>query len=288
MNHDITVYLNGEYLPISEAKVSVLDRGFIFADGVYEVIPIYGRRPFRLHQHLDRLSNGLKSLQIPAPFPDIEITKIIEKIVSLATSEDQSIYLQITRGVAPRDHAFPGKITPTVFIMSNPLTEPDIDTVKGINAITLDDIRWQWCHLKTISLLPNVLLRQQAYDQDASEALLIRDGMVTEGAASNLLIVKNGEIITPPKDHQLLPGVTRDLIIEIAARDHLPYRERSITLEELQQADEIWISSSTKEIVPIIQLDGIAIGNGQPGPVWRGIVERYRKYKDDLRLGVVD
>ncbi|MCK5387627.1 MAG: aminotransferase class IV, partial [Gammaproteobacteria bacterium] len=208
------VYLNGEYLPLNEAKVSVLDRGFIFGDGVYEVIPAYGGKALRFEHHMQRLQNSLDAIRINNPLSNEQWQNIIDKLISERGSEDQYVYMHITRGVASRDHRFPDETVPTVFVMSNILHTVDPEILKqGVHAVTLDDIRWQYCNIKAIALLPNILLRQQAVDKDAVEAILIRDGNMTEGAASNVFIVSDGIIKTPPKDQKLLPGITRDLVV---------------------------------------------------------------------------
>lgn len=278
------VFLNGSYMPIEQAAVSPLDRGFIFGDGVYEVIPVYGGRLFRLEEHLSRLDDSLSGIRIVSPHTHADWARILGELVERNNGGDQSIYLQITRGVAKRDHAFPPGSIPTVFVMSSPLI-PVPDEVKrsGVAAITLDDIRWQYCHLKTIALLPNILLRQQALDCGAVETILIRNGEATEGAASNLFIVKDGVLITPPKGPQLLPGITRDLIMELAEQHHMARREAAITVSDLAYADEIWLSSSTKEILPVTSLDGNKVGSGVPGPMWRQMLDWYQDYKHGYR-----
>lgn len=279
-------YLNGEFLPLSEAKVSVLDRGFIFGDGVYEVIPVYARRPFRLAHHLQRLQHSLDAIQLNNPLSESHWQKIITDLIAQNPGKEQSIYLHITRGVAPRDHAFPANTPATVFLMSTPLVAPTAETVaKGIKAVTLPDIRWLNCHIKAISLLPNILFRQQAIDSGSDEAILIRDGKATEGSASNLFIVKDGLIITPPKSSKLLPGITRDLVVELAQQHQLPYLEREIAEQELETADEIWISSSTKEVMPVLELNRQTVGTGQPGPVWQQIYQLYQGMKQQLQNG---
>ena len=231
------IYLNGEYLPLSEARVSVLDRGFIFGDGVYEVIPAYGGKVLRFEHHMQRLNDSLEAVRITNPLTNEQWLKIINKLISDTGSADQSIYLHITRGVAERDHSFPQNSEPTVFVMSNILqtVEPEI-LKKGISAITLDDIRWQYCNIKAIALLPNILLRQQAIDKGAIEAILIRDGEITEGAASNAFIVNQGIIKTPPKGKRLLPGITRDLVVELAISHNMPIEEANISEKEFLNA----------------------------------------------------
>jgi D-alanine transaminase len=279
------VYLNGEYLPTAEAKISVLDRGFIFGDGVYEVIPVYGGRLFRGPHHLQRLNNGLEAIRIDNPLSEQQWIEILEELVRQNGGGDQSLYLQVTRGIAPRDHRFPEPITPTIFAMSSPLAEVELSTMQGISAVTLEDNRWLRCNIKSISLLPNILLKQQAYDADGGEALLLRDGFVTEGAASNVIIVKGDTLITPPLSNHLLPGITRDLVIEICRRHTIPYELRPILKTELFEADEVWVTSSTKEIVPVTTIDNHAVGNGEIGDNWRKITRLYREYKQAFREG---
>jgi D-alanine transaminase len=285
-----TVYLNGEYLPAEEAKVSVLDRGFVFADGVYEVIPAYGGHLFRLEQHLQRLDNSLTGIRLANPLDRLQWAEVLEEIVKRNSdnNEDLSIYLQVTRGAAKRDHVFPDQIQQTVFVMATPMSAPPAEQLEnGIAAITHDDIRWRYCHIKSIALLPNTLMRQVAREAGAVEAILYRDDQVTEGAASNVFIVHNGRILTPRKDECLLPGITRDLVLEIAASDDLDCEEADISLQMLREAEEIWVTSSTKEILPVTHLDGQAVGNGKPGPVWRDMLGRYQQHKDKIRMGAV-
>jgi D-alanine transaminase len=278
------VYLNGEYLPLSEAKVPVLDRGFIFGDGVYEVIPAYGGQLFRIDEHLQRLQNSLTAVRIHNPYSDAEWKQVLNKLLEKNPADDSSIYLQVTRGVAKRDHAFPANVRPTVFAMANPLVTTDEKTFnQGVAAITLDDIRWQHCNVKAITLLANILLRQTAIDDGAAEAILVRDGEVTEGAASNVFIVSNGVIKTPPKSAHLLPGITRDLIVELAEVQQLPMQEINFAKAELLAADEIWITSSTKEIMPVVKLDNKTVGNGQPGPIARKLFGVFQDYKRMLK-----
>lgn len=280
------VYLNGSYLPVEQAQVSVLDRGFIFGDGVYEVIPAYGGHPLRLRHHLQRLQNSLDAIRLDNPNSHDEWESIINSVIEKNEGEDQYIYLQVTRGVAKRDHSFPDGSTPTVFVMSSPLLPVNSELLKnGVSAITLDDIRWRYCSIKTTALLPNVLLRQQAVEKDAAEAILVRDDEVTEGAASNLFIVLNGVIITPPKSNLLLPGITRDLVVELAQHHQLACEERSISADELKQAEEVWVTSSTKEILPITTLDEKPVGNGKPGKVWHVMFQHYQENKQRLREG---
>ena len=280
------VYLNGTFTSKETASISVMDRGFLFADGVYEVIPVYSGQMFRLAEHLDRLQRSLDAIRLDSPFQKDEWDSILQQLVAKNGGGNQAIYLQVTRGIEGiRDHRFPEKVKPTVFAMSSPITKPtddNLDKVQGIKTITTKDIRWDRCDIKSISLLPNILLRQQALDAGAQEALLIKNAYLTEGAASNCFIVKNGAILTPPKNELILGGITRDLIIELARENNIECKEVPVSEEMLNTADEIWISSSTKEIVPVIELNNKIVGGGKPGPVWRKMAQYYIQYKMNL------
>ncbi len=275
------VYLNGAYKPIEEAAVSVLDRGFLFGDGVYEVMPVYGGRLFRLEQHLWRLDNSLDGIRLPHPHGSDEWTTILNELVSRNGGGDLTVYVQVTRGVGPRDHVFPAAPRPTVFAMVNPL--PQQPGARGVKAITARDIRWECCNIKAITLLPNALLRQQAVEAGATEAILHRDGLVTEGAASNVFVVSGGEVATPLKSSQLLPGITRDLVVELLQDADVPCDERAVSLDELRHAEEIWITSSSREIVPVTELDGKEVSEGQSGPVWEVAFNLYQDFKTRVR-----
>ena len=279
--------LNGTFLPLEDACVPVMDRGFLFGDGIYEVIPVYGGKLFRLAHHLKRLENSLAGVRIGNPLSVQEWEAMLRELVSRNTGADQAIYLQVTRGVsAKRDHAFPADIRPTLFAMSTPMaTAVDIDAMTGTAAITLPDIRWKQCNIKAITLLPNVLLRQQAVDAGAAEAILIKDDHAIEGAASNVFTVTGGVLHTPPNSPALLPGITRDLILELATRHSIPFREADITTAELFAADEIWLTSSTREISPVTRLDDTVISAGKPGPLWRHMITLYQDYKAAVRRG---
>ncbi|MDF1587819.1 MAG: D-amino-acid transaminase [Gammaproteobacteria bacterium] len=274
------VYLNGQFLPADQAQVSVFDRGFLLGDGVYEVIPVYDGHCFELEAHLNRLQYSLDGVRMKNPMTPRQWQIMIEELVVRNGGGDQSLYLQVTRGVAPRDHLFPTGVEPTAFAMSNPLQAvPEKYKQNGIKAITLADIRWANCNIKAITLLPNSLLKQQAQEAGAQEALLIRDGYLTEGAASNAYVVLDGTIYTSPKDEKVLPGITREIVIKLALENDIPLLEQAVTEQQLRQADEIWMSSSTKEVVPITELDNDAVGDGKPGPVWKQIDSLYQQYK---------
>lgn len=272
-----TVYLNGEYKPLSEASISVLDRGFTFGDGVYEVIPIFNRTIFRFDEHMQRLENSLAAIFMENPYFSTEWFTIFEKLIDTIEQSEQSIYLQITRGVTERDHDIELADNPTIFAMSRPIAKKDLSN--GINAITHEDIRWQYCNIKAITLLPSVILRHKAKQKGAKEAILIRDGYITEGAASNVFICRNDEILTPPKNNHVLPGITRDLVVEILAEHKIFYSEAMFTEEELLNADEIWITSSTWEIVPVTQLNNMPVGTGEAGPLWHTVNQLYQEFK---------
>ncbi|MDE2342970.1 MAG: D-amino acid aminotransferase [Betaproteobacteria bacterium] len=274
------VYLNGQFMPLEQATVPVLDRGFIFGDGVYEVIPVYNRSPLALDRHLRRLEYSLDGIRMAYPMSREEWKNLISELIAREPSADQSLYLHVTRGVAPRDHAFPKGVAPTVFAMTKPLTPPPPSWIKdGVSAITHADFRWLRCDLKTTSLLANVLLRQLAVDAGAAECLLIRDGFLTEGAASNALVVLDGQLLAPPRNHLLLPGITYELVLEVAARHGIPHKERPVTEAELRCAQEVMMTSSTREIVPITRLDGVPVGKGCPGPITMRLLELYQEYK---------
>ena len=273
------VYLNGEYLPLSEAKISVLDRGFTFADGVYEVIPVFSGNIFRLDEHLNRLANSLACLDISLSYSRDELKSILAELLKKnPDTADQQIYLQVTRGVTERDHYYDGHIKPTFFAMCKPVLKKDFS--HGVNAITSEDIRWKYCHIKSTALLASVLLKKLARETaNGREAILIRDGLVTEGAASNVFTVKNTVIKTPRKDNNVLPGITRDLLVELLHESGFDCRETDVPESELRQADEIWITSSTMGVVAVVNLDGMDIGGGVPGAIWRQANNIYESFK---------
>ena len=282
-----TAYLNGQFLPLTQARISPLDRGFLFADGVYEVIPAYQGQLFRLEEHLQRLENSLAAIDLPVPYDREQWRTLLQQLLAENGGGNLYVYLQITRGAdTKRDHAFPQPpVAATVFAMTGQIATPAADmpdSTPGVSAITLDDIRWARCDIKSIALLANVLLRQQAVSEGAAEAILIRDGFATEGAASNFFIVHRGTIVTPPKSHLILPGITRDLVVELAHQHGLPIQEREVTEAELRAADEIWLTSSTREVVPVTRLNGHVLGDGRPGPVWHQMARLYVDFKRTL------
>lgn len=277
-----TVFLNGDWLAADQAKVSVFDRGFLFGDGIYEVLPVYGQHLLRLDEHLVRLSNSLQEVGIQDPYSAEEWRQLFCNLLLQNHAEDCAIYLQITRGNSGnRDHSIPSNIRPTVFACVNPLpTIPPNVISDGVSAITTEDIRWHWCHIKAITLLANVLLKEQGAEQGCNETLLVRDGEISEGASSNVFAVINNVLITPPKGSDLLPGITRDLVLELARQQEgLVVEERSLLATELNSASEILITSSTREVYPVTSLNQQAVGNGKPGPVWQRLFSAYQDYK---------
>ncbi len=277
------VFLNGKFLPIEEAKIPVLDRGFIFGDGIYEVVPVYSRVPFRLDEHLARLERSLGQVEIRNPYTRKQWSEIILRIVDAQPFEDQGVYFQVTRGVAKRDHAFPKNIEPTVFVMSNPLVNPRREDVeRGGNAVSAQDNRWLRCDIKSISLIGNCLLRQLSAQAGGAETILFRDGMLTEASSSNVFIVKGGRISAPPKSHLILPGITYDVVVELARAQNLPLELREVSEAEVRAADEVWVTSSSKEVFPIVALDGSKIGDGKPGPLFHRMYALYQEFKQKV------
>jgi D-alanine transaminase len=276
------VYLNGKFMPIEEAYVPVLDRGFIFGDGVYEVVPAYSKHPFQLAEHLRRLQYSLDKVRITNPHSDAEWTQLIAEIIKCNNGDDQSVYFQVTRGVAKRDHAFPKGVTPTVFMMSNPLVTPSPALVdSGVACISAEDYRWLNCDIKSVSLLGNCMLRQLSADVDAAETILFRDGRLTEASSSNVFIVRNGVVLTPPKDNLVLPGITYDVVLEIARAREFEVEVCDVTEADVRSAEEIWLTSSNKEVLAVTTLDGKPVGDGRPGLLFRRMHALYQQFKQE-------
>lgn len=279
------VYLNGNFVPLAEAGISPLDRGFLFGDGVYEVIPVYSRRSFRIDEHLARLQATLAGVELASPLDIAGWKTVVEKLIEAAPWDDQSIYLQVTRGADnKRDHVFPpAAVSPTVFAFASPLVTPPAEILaSGVAAITVADQRWARCDLKVISLLANILARQQAVAAGCAEALLIRDGYLKEGTASNIFVVKEGILLAPPKTQLMLPGITYDVVLELAQSCGQPLEIREIHQNELGTADEVWMTSSTKEILAITMLDGVPVGTGKPGPLGKAMWQHYQDFKNTV------
>jgi D-alanine transaminase len=274
------VFLNGKLMAMEDAKVPVLDRGFIFGDGVYELVPVYSRVPFRIDEHLARLERSLGEVRIRNPYPRAEWRRHIFELVDAQPFDDQGVYFQVTRGVAKRDHAFPKNVEPTVFMMSNPLVNPPREQIEnGASAVSAVDFRWHRCDIKSISLIGNCLLRELSAEAGGAETILFRDGKLTEASASNVFVVKGGVILSPAKGELILSGITYDVIAEIARANAMPLEFRDISEAETRGADELWVSSSSKEVLAIVELDGRKVGDGRPGPVFRRMHQLYQEFK---------
>lgn len=275
-----TVYLNGDFLPVEEAKISPLDRGFIFGDGVYEVIPFYAGRGLRMREHLKRLQRCLDELEIENPYTLEQWEASITSLIERNGGGNVGVYIQVTRGVAKRDFPPPKGLKQTVFMMVNPLATPKPEIyIKGISCVSLDDNRWLKCHIKSVALLGAVLLKHESNQGGYDEAVLFRDGYLTESSASNIAAVKNGVILCPPMDNLILPGITYELMIELAEKNNMPLEMRRVSRRLVKSADELWIMSSTKEVVPIVNLDDKPIGSGEPGPIFKQMHQLFQDYK---------
>lgn len=284
----MNAYLNGEFLPLADAKIPVLDRGFVFGDGVYELVPVYSKKPFRLDEHLRRLQGSLDGIRLASPHDMAGWRERILHLIALQDFADQSLYIQVTRGTPvegqpPRDHAFPRDVAPTVFMFAQPLvTATPEQKAAGVCAVTAVDNRWLRCNIKAISLLANILLRQQAVDADCAETVMLRDGFLTEGAASNIFVVKDGVLMAPPPSNLMLTGITYDVVLELAAAHGIPHEVRPISEAELRAADELWMTSSTREVMAIVRLDGAAVGAGVPGPLAQRMDGLYQTFKQQV------
>ncbi|MDQ8031937.1 D-amino acid aminotransferase [Bordetella genomosp. 1] len=270
MPGDSQVYLNGDFTRLDEAKISVLDRGFIFGDGIYEVVPVYDGKVFRMNEHLDRLDRSLKAIRIASPFDRSGWIGLIDQLVARASAPTCLVYLQITRGVARRDHGFPTEpVTPTVFGMATPFAPPTpAQRARGVATISIPDERWLHCEIKSVSLLGNVLAKQAAVEAGVEEVLQFRDGFLSEGASSNIWVVRDGTLLAPPKNNLILEGIRYGLMGELAAAAGVPFEMRPLPRAEVESADEILITSATKEVLAVTELDGRPVGDGKPGPVF--------------------
>jgi D-alanine transaminase len=284
----MNAYLNGQFLPLAEAKIPVLDRGFVFGDGVYELVPVYSKKPFRLEGHLHRLQASLDGIRLANPHDPATWRERILRLIDLQDFADQSLYIQVTRGTPvegqpPRDHAFPEGVPPTVFMFAQPLvTATAGQKAAGVCAVTAVDNRWLRCNIKAISLLANLLLRQQAVDAGCAETVMLRDGFLTEGAASNIFVVQDGVLRAPPPSNLMLTGITYDVVLELAAAHGISHELRTISEAELRTADEIWMTSSTREIMAIVTLDGAPVGAGVPGPLAQRMDGLYQTFKQQV------
>jgi D-alanine transaminase len=281
------VYLNGVFLPPERATVSVMDRGFLFGDGVYEVIPSYGGHFLGLAPHLARLEASLGAVGIPNPLSMGDWKAVLERLIGAVPGVDQYVYLQVTRGAPDeRDHLCPPDIVPTVFAMARPIRprRPEM-AAQGVACVTRPDVRWSRCEIKAVSLLAAVMMRREAEEAGALETIMIRDGEVTEGSATNVFLVADGQLSTPPKGRLILSGITREIVISLARASGIPVSERRIPESALHSADEIWLTSSTREAVPVTRLDGRPVGSGRPGEVWHRLDSAYQTLKSRVRDG---
>lgn len=276
-------YLNGEFVPLRDARISPLDRGFLFADGVYEVLPAFGGRMFRFKEHFDRLARSLREIQLDSPHTHEQWLALLEELIRRNGGGDMYLYVQVTRGMEyGRNHLFPERCTPTVFAMVSPLPVLSEELrERGLNAITVEDFRWGRCDIKATGLLANVLMKQQAARANAQEAIIVSNGEVLEGASTSVLAVLGGVLVTPPNSHRILPGTTRDVALELAAAD-MPCEVRLLRLDELRAADEVWICAATRDVMPVTRIDGRAIGDGRPGPHWLRTSARLREMRAKL------
>ena len=273
-------FLNGEYLPLADCKISPLDRGFIFGDGIYELLPVYESKAFYLDQHLQRLQRSMAEIRIKNPYTLDEWQSLIENLIQQSEHEDLSIYIQVTRGIAPRDHVFPQDTQATVFAMANPLPKVVEEQLQnGVELITSEDIRWQRCDIKVISLLANILAKQDAVQASAAEAIMVRDDHALEGAASNLFVIRDGTVYTHPKDNLVLPGITRDFVLELLDELGIECNEQAIPKQWLYTSDELWITSSIKEVLPATKIDQKVVADGKPGELWKKTYDLYQKRK---------
>jgi len=281
--NDPIVYLNGQLTPLSEAKIPVLDRGFIFGDGIYEVIPMYAGKPFRGEQHIARLFRSLATIGIPNPHSAEQWLALIARVVQANDLSDQMIYIQVTRGVAKRAHAFPKEVTPTVFIMTNTMVLPSAELrATGVACVSMEDKRWLNCQIKSTSLLGNVLAAQYAAENEVTEAIQFRDGFLSEASSSNVWIVKEGKLLAPPKDNLILEGIRYGLIEQLCAAQGIVFEARKIEQAEVFSADEVLLSSASKEVLPVVRIDDKTIGAGVPGPVYAKLYAGYQAAKQAL------
>jgi len=273
-------YLDGEYTALRDAKISVLDRGFIFGDGIYEVVPVYGGQPFCFEEHMARLDRSLAELQIANPLSLAQWRDIVTRLTAPGGNEPQAVYFQITRGVAPRDHAMVRGLQPTVFVMVNPLP-PVSEAVraKGVACVSADDFRWQKAHIKSTSLLGAVLSRQISVEAGAAETVMFRGDWLSEASSSNVWIVKDGVLIGPPKDNLVLTGIRYGLLERLCQEGGIPFALRRVSRDEVFGADELLLSSASKEVLPVVTLDGRTIGNGHPGPIYKRLYAAYQQAK---------
>jgi D-alanine transaminase len=278
-------YLNGAFVPLQEARISPLDRGFLYSDGVYELMPVYGGRPFRFEAHADRLTRSLAGIQMEDPHTRSEWRDLLSTLITRNGGGDQYVYWQVTRGAEfGRNHAPLPKIPRTVFAFCAPLPVISAATLEnGVACVTAQDTRWAQCDIKSVSLLANILLRQQAVDSNAAETILLKEGQLMEASSSAVHVVIDGVIVSPPRSRQILPGTTRSAMEEVATTAGITYTSTPVSEKQLRAADEIWISAATREVQPVTKLDEQPVGTGKPGPVWQRVYEQWQRYKRELQ-----
>jgi len=276
-------YLNGEFADLASLRIPVLDRGFLFGDAVYEVIPVYQGRPFRSEFHYQRLQRSLAQIHMDAVLDREHWDSLVHDLIERNGGGSMAVYLQISRGAeSVRNHLIPKGLAPTVFGMTAALKSRSPEVLeRGLQVITREDTRWDRCDIKSTSLLANILLYSEAHEQHAQECLLHREGQLTEGSSSSVFVVRNGRIYAPPYGPEILPGTTRDLVAELCEANGTPVRVGPIDMQELADADEIWLASATRELLPVTRVDGHAVGDGHPGPLWRAIDTRFQEYKQE-------
>ena len=276
-------YLNGEFQQLRDARVSPLDRAYLFGDSVYEVLPVFGGRMFRFREHFDRLARSLKEIRLPTPHTHQQWLQILENLIERNGGGDMYVYVQVTRGQEyGRNHAFPAKIVPGVFAMAAPLPAlSDEQRANGLSAITVEDFRWGRCDIKSTALLANVLMKQVAADAGAQEAIIVRDGELLEGSSTSIFVVSKGAIATPPNSNRILPGTTREVALELADGT-MTITIRRISVDELRAADEVWMSSATRDVLPVTQIDGRPVGTGKPGPLWQRMEKSFHALRERL------
>lgn len=276
-------YLNGEYVALRDARISPLDRGFLFGDSVYEVLPVFGGRMFLFREHFDRLARSLREIRLENPHTHEQWRGILEQLIARNGGSHCYVYVQVSRGMEyGRNHAFPAVVKPTVFAMASPLPVfTDEQRAAGLSAITVEDFRWGRCDIKSTALLANVLMKQQAVDAGVNEAIIVRDGHVLEGSSTSVFVIKNGVLATPPNSHSILPGTTRDAALSLAT-NVMPVEIRSVSIDELRAADEVWISAATRDVLPVTRVDGAPIGTGRPGPAWQRMADAFARLRQQL------
>lgn len=278
VDNDSIVYLNGDYVRLGDAKISVLDRGFIFGDGIYDVVPAYNGKPFRMDGHLARLQRSLAAIDIKVDLTRSDWKRLVTDLLARSGLGDCMVYIQVSRGVAKRDHGFPKNVAPTVFCMVSPFVRPGkAAREKGLSTVSMTDIRWLRCEIKSVSLLGNVLAKQHAVDNGVDEVVQFRDGYLSEGASCNIWVVKDGTLLAPPRSNLILEGIRYGLLEELASAAGIPFNARPVSEQEVNEADELMLSSATKEILPITTHNSKSVGSGKPGPVYAELRARYDK-----------